>query len=353
MFKEEAIKRGLAELFGWRIGGKNDDVRACLLIRLLPQLEEVSINPVPNSKLGLYHTYLSTMMEQRLLSTKLRVWERGDEKLREEGFRIVELIPVMLYPLMNVVKAYHVVSGRLFPRLDRCWTKFMFNIGQSTVESIEFSRPDVTIEDLTEILKLPRALKRFVYKDGNIQWGMDNVINGMIKRRVLERALEPAMQTLEVLDLELTNSGGEGTHSLPLNETLFSETLFSLHRFVALKMLAIRFATLANYDRLAPPYGAPPTVCLTDLLPPLLEDFTVYHCRWEYSKGTEYLDCVKKVLQGKSATCLTHLKVMKCKSRLSIPLSNSIFQLACDQGVAFTFVLLPHEADDEDENVYL
>ncbi|PVG01120.1 hypothetical protein CPB86DRAFT_812689 [Serendipita vermifera] len=97
LFREEAIRCNLEKIFGPKLNLEegNDDVRACLLVHLLPQLEELSVNPFQSSALSTYHVYIADMMEQRLLSTKLRVWERGDQKLDDEELRVVQLVPTV------------------------------------------------------------------------------------------------------------------------------------------------------------------------------------------------------------------------------------------------------------------
>jgi hypothetical protein len=304
LFAEEARRRCLTGIFGDKLGvkGQDDDVRACFLIHLLPRLEALSVNLARISSLRSYNVYFVNLMDRQLLPKNLRLWERGDKALEYSSFYTIAFVRVMLYPSITVIKAHNVSSDRLFHRSDRRWSRLPPKYGQSNVHTIELYRSQIRTDDLPDILRLPRALRRFVYRDGSLE--SSNA--GESPRVGLARALGSISSTLEVLELGC---------SIGQDNILGDKSgVCSLHKLKALRVLSVKFSVLASYSSLASEEVTAPAVRLSELLPPLLESLIAYTSSHNQWRTDEYFDCIKWILIDKSDSCLNHLRTITCRA---------------------------------------
>ncbi|PVG01122.1 hypothetical protein CPB86DRAFT_140002 [Serendipita vermifera] len=98
LFMEEAGRRGLSHTLMAEGDDRfqRNDLRASLLVHLLPSLEELFIRTGEALTLNLFD---SKCADKPLLSTKLRTWVRCGDSILTLPFHISKLIPVILHPL--------------------------------------------------------------------------------------------------------------------------------------------------------------------------------------------------------------------------------------------------------------
>jgi hypothetical protein len=212
----------------------NDDVRLALLISLLPELEILRIHSFGSSKLSLGCIHIERMINRRLISTKLREWERRIMGAYGACLRSEMLVPVMLYPTMKVVKAYHVGvdTRRTLLAPNEQWTRAQSNHAQSNVDTIELYDSNVSTQELAGIFQLCKALKRFMYRNGEMYHGN----TGISIRTGMERALDHVAQTLEIFDVEWNR-----VHEEEHDQSTRDRTFCSMHKLNSLKILVSLF----------------------------------------------------------------------------------------------------------------
>jgi hypothetical protein len=305
----------------------NDDVRLALLIYLLPELEILRVHSFGSSKLSLGCIHIERMMDRRLISTKLREWERRIMGAYGACLRSTMIVPVMLYPSMEVIKAYHVGidSRRTLLVQDGQWARAQSNYGQSNVDTIEFYDSGVSIQELTGIFHLCKALKRFIYRNGEMHHGN----TGISIRTGMECALDHVAQTLELFDVEWNR-----VHEEEHDQLARDRTFCSMHKLASLRILRIRLSLLASYDLLTHPT---PSCCLADLLPPHLETLVVYPTYSGQWSAEEYFKCLSGIVESKTSIHLPYLRTITC-IRQNFPLPSWLIQLAGNRDICITAI---------------
>ncbi|CAG8725255.1 10894_t:CDS:1, partial [Acaulospora colombiana] len=160
--------------------------------------------------------------------------------------------------------------------------------GTSSVEELELRDTCLREEGISELLKLPRALKKFIYSEESAQ------ISRHINPHNFRRSLECVSTSLELLDVSLTRY-----KALPN-----ALALWSFENFASLRALYINYRLVYGLD----PDSAP---CIAKSLPKSLEVLAMRRIH-ESNKWTNesVLKVWQRLLVQKSPSCLTRLRVI-------------------------------------------
>ncbi|CAG8736009.1 2871_t:CDS:1 [Acaulospora colombiana] len=253
------------------------------LLHMLRHLETLEIRAGPRYDRGI-HTYLSNFLNGRDFSTRLRsfTWWDVDVDIRT-------LIPALLIPS---VKEVHSSQASRKDHMDYVWgpdlpqnLQSVSRDGQSNVERLTLSLVQVDGLNLSELLRLPRALKVLTYH-GGIRYQLAD----QPPLRVFKRALSHVASELEFLDL-FWNS------TLPFDD----DSTLSFQKFVSLKFLVVNCSLI--HDPRSPTNGS----LLSESLPPSLEVLYMYGPYPKIWHRNDILECWKLVLTEKSTTYLPNL----------------------------------------------
>jgi hypothetical protein len=327
LFMEKFRQCGLIKIMavGSKVERPNEDMRASLLVHLLPKLEELSIGTDQVLAMGLFNHFSETQIDRPLLSSKLRMWERSEGTYNASPCSVFKLAGVMLCPSIKTIKARFISPHKQLD--DGNWPS---DYGQSNVDTIEWSGGWIQTQYFADILKLPRSLKKFVYKEGKISSTLWNTS----PRIGIAQALALTAATLQVLDINLT--GGQRVE-WPKGD----QSVYSLCTLKALNTLGIQFLTLVDYKRLYRPDGSLPSIRLVDLLPPGLETFTVYS-NFQYATAPEdaYFGPLEQILLDQSDIFLPRLRRVVWTSGRSLKLPDRLIQLGHSQSVSISCIKL-------------
>ncbi|CAG8641593.1 4383_t:CDS:2, partial [Acaulospora colombiana] len=189
---------------------------------------------------------------------------------------------------------FHKKNSFNVKRLIPADTTLASHIGTSNVETIELYQARTNGDVLGDLLRLPRALKKFVYQDR----GIDEMVLHACPRNKLGRALNHVAHSLEVLEIAWT-----------------------------IKRLCITLSLILGTT----PSDAP---SLSNVLPPSIETLEIYPSHVRTWEQTDYVNAIRQLLLDKSPTCVPHLHSITYFSVKS--LSNSLLDLASERNVALT-----------------
>jgi hypothetical protein len=173
---------------------------------------------------------------------------------------------------------------------------------ESNVEALRLQDFTLSMDILTELISLPRVLKKFLCVDGH-------GITSITSIEQLRQTIGQRSKTLEVLSLELRDRVGE------------SNSAWSFYRFSYLKLLSISHWLLCTSE----PEG------IIDRLAPSLETLILQGLADYPHENTVTLDSIRVVLMEISPTVLTHLTTISSNGRRAG--LSSLKDLALAKGV--------------------
>ncbi|PVF90788.1 hypothetical protein CPB86DRAFT_821106 [Serendipita vermifera] len=227
-------------------------------MEFVSNLEDLFIRTRETLTLNLFD---SKCMDKPLLSTKLRTWARLGHS-PAVSFHISKLIPVILHPSIATVMARAAETDGSSGGEGWTLEYLQSHYGQSNVEILGLSDSSMGIAEPAYLLKLPRALKAFTYISGRLI----DPTTAISPRIGLTSALNHVAKALTKLEITLK---GNQRSDWPLN----GQNICSLHHLTSLKSLKVEHLTFSS---LLPLYFLQPVVRLAPLLPPSLENLTLY-----------------------------------------------------------------------------
>ncbi|PVF98817.1 hypothetical protein CPB86DRAFT_797093 [Serendipita vermifera] len=309
--RELALPPGLVS----RIQEGHSWAKSLLLLRILPQLEEIQING--ESKNDEFDRILSYMLRLGIISPTLNFFGRSN------GRGIIEvdmLVPAFLYGGIKHIRGFQAISPLDNLRIDSLLprgTTFSSWYGKSNVERIELHSCTVDGGAIIELLKFPRALKTFIYsEDGNH--------NGEMKED-FECALTESCETLENLSFRWKEVG----EVLPNDHTWILDDFTSLrHVFISYRLI----------------FGTQPrtAVITSNKFPPSLEVLGMFPSQpdaWQIRQygreddweNHDYINCFKDLLLQKDSKHLPKLRLIAHLDDL--PLLQPLVEIAESRGV--------------------
>ncbi|CAG8569286.1 5553_t:CDS:2, partial [Acaulospora colombiana] len=154
---------------------------------------------------------------------------------------------------------------------------------ESDVKAVELLDSYIDSDTLARFLRLPRALKKFVYIES------DDCFTLTSRSEVdFRRALDYISGTVEILVLELNN------------DAILRAGTWSLSYFKCIRTLSISYKLLVAEDRKS----------VVDRLPPLLEVLFLRILRRHALEDESIIDCFETILMRKSQDVLAHLEVI-------------------------------------------
>ncbi|PVF97888.1 hypothetical protein CPB86DRAFT_873809 [Serendipita vermifera] len=285
-FSNEAKLRGLPEDLISCIEQQYPWAYSLFLLHLLQDLEILRVATGPQQDTN-FDIYLSTLMNKGCISHKLQVLVRDPSNI----FHIGNVLSAFLLPSMTRICVGFAFSG-IFISLSQYaprGVEFSALYGSSNVETIELQYCGLRSEDITHIIRLPRALKRFIYEPGSrLDWAGDRELDGY------KLALDHVSESLEHLDFRWGDQEG-------LEDTL---KVWSLHKFSSLKVLCIDSTLLYGFD------SSSTTPLISKSLPNSLEVLAMrrpYDYLWTERSD---LDMWRDLLTSKSQTFLPRLRLI-------------------------------------------
>ncbi|PVF93660.1 hypothetical protein CPB86DRAFT_789849 [Serendipita vermifera] len=286
---KEARSRSLPPDIVAKVEERADWAVALCLLPLLTHLEGFHIQP-GDTNIDDIDEHFPRLFSPRLLSPCLR-WVYLDVDGWDWTPLSVELlIPFFLLPSVTQVSAcqmeskIQVVENHLL--IPFCIGKInAYN--QSNVESLRLYDCRVSEEALTTLLKLPKALKHFVFLG-------ENGYGSPISLEQFQQALNHVSNTLDTLMLQFDDISLE-----------FSP-VWSLSHFEVLKTLSISYKLLFSRKM-----GD-----IDDRLPPSLETLVLRVLQLPRYVDITVTECVKIILTQKSSIVLPHLKVLAVNHQL-------------------------------------
>ncbi|PVF94087.1 hypothetical protein CPB86DRAFT_789401 [Serendipita vermifera] len=210
-----------------RVDEEDPKVNLAHLLHLLKHLEVVDIKAGHRYDRGIL-PYLAGFLSQQHSSNLQRFeWRKGDLPLEA-------LVPALLIPSLRKLCMFSAFASesfdhQWFPDLPR-GTDLASWYGKSNVEELCLRKSDIRVQDLAQILQLPRALK-ILQCEGQFSTPLNDV--GVR----LQTALEHVSQSLEFLCLFWTP------------ESWYSGSLPSFHNLTSLTFLVLEHPVLFDHRR--------------------------------------------------------------------------------------------------------
>ncbi|PVF97889.1 hypothetical protein CPB86DRAFT_785384 [Serendipita vermifera] len=282
-FEKEARNRDLPTNIVFYIKEKHPWAHSLLLLHLLQDLKTLHITTGYQQDNDL-DLHLATLVKH--LSPTLQVFMRSGLM-----FNIRPVVPLVLLPSMTKIHAYFAVSDRpLISHQDTVQGGSISSFhGTSNVETFEFLNCGLSGEDLAQLLRLPRSLKRLTYG-----FALEMRLDAGESLGDFKRALDYVSGSLEFLDFIWVERQFDGE----------IVNLWSFHNFSSLRDLRIDYSLLYGLE------SSPPISSITESLPNSLE---VLAMRQPYGNSwtkESYLDVWKRILALKSEVVLPSLRLI-------------------------------------------
>ncbi|PVF93893.1 hypothetical protein CPB86DRAFT_829015 [Serendipita vermifera] len=256
---EKAKQNDLPDVFIAKLHERQPWAYILLLLCWTPFLEAVCINMKSESDdQEHFKVHLSEFLTRKLVSPKLKSFIHDSHI----AFDVALLIPVFLHPIMTEIQVNRAESW-LMPSQQQFYA-------QSNVQKLSFYFSDVEVEHLAELLRLPHALKCFIYHGGGGDLEDDEEEHAL---ESFKEALDHLAGTLEHLNMEW------------MGEEIFEDSskIWSFQNFTHLKSLQINYVLVYGED----PKTAP---CIADSLPESLEVLAILFQGMEKALVQEILD---------------------------------------------------------------